>query len=420
MEFKNYFFKLNCRILAFMLIMQSSNCKIFGMEDPTNNLNLMSKVKNYFKNQESEAGTGKVRKINFPGDIATSNFNKLHFILSDGKIINSKDVINTKLKDYRLIKFYNMPAFLAENKDKFEIPGAPTGNLTIKIILNFYLDIKSKANKKWQQLDNDSHFNEKMQEFNKKISYDNKKLLEIKAEHLAQRTGIDYNSAKYSIVHMEVVDYAMESDGFFDFLFSDRLFDYTDAKLLEQKADNFAKLLNQIINLAINNPDKIRESNTFVMAIDNRNFLDKNCENYSSSDLLSLSKIENQGAWCDFKYIPDLENAPCAKNFDKNIDYFIDIFKTACSDEKNVNYEKLKQYLEGDRVPLKYIPDVVDNIKIYLECNIDEKKIIGIIADKQKISLNDQKLLDEISEIIIERRKQISKSKKQTKKCTIF
>jgi hypothetical protein len=152
------------------------------------------------------------------------------------------------------------------------------------------------------------------------------------------------------------------------------VFNYIDAKLFEQKSDNFAKLLNQIINLAINNPDKIRESNIFVMAIDNRNFLDKNCENYSSSDLRSLSKIENQGAWCDLKYIPDLENAPCAKNCDENIDYFIDIFKTACSDKKNVNYEKLKQYLEGDRVPLKYIPDVVDNIKIYLEYNIDEKK----------------------------------------------
>lgn len=182
--------------------------------------------------------------------------------------------------------------------------------------------------------------------------------------------------------------------------------DMSAAHLRLERAINYASLLRQMMHFMNQEAQKVMDSNVFATAVDCRNFIDtsalkgsKDCQ--SAVDLMATP---NQGAWCDFKYIPELENAPRAKDYrtkdGRRIEYLIDIFKAACAGGDKVNFDELKRYADGTKLPIGYrtvCTNPTELIKKSIKNNIPHESIVAMI-ECMDASLSREEILKIIEE----------------------
>ena len=197
------------------------------------------------------------------------------------------------------------------------------------------------------------------------------------------------------------------------------LFNAYRAKNKQEREYNFTMLLHKIIHFMTGEEDKVRNSNLFVMALDLRNLCDTH-KLEEEKDYQIIQKLNNdkrlvsQGGWCDFKYVPDLKNAPRAIeiNGGKTINNLIDIFKIACKN-KNVDYNKLRQYISGDVIPLALNPDITGTIEGFLKNNLPDETIVTVIMSMPNLKLKaDPAVRSELLQLVKEQREALSASGK--------
>lgn len=117
-----------------------------------------------------------------------------------------------------------------------------------------------------------------------------------------------------------------------------------------EKTKNYATLLYGVWNMLQNNPEKVKNSNVLVTAVDKRNF-------YAIFRYNALRR--DDGAWCNFVNIGNLKCAPLAKDFEKGtlIDTYLDIYNRIMTD-KQLDINKMQTFLNtGSFGPGKSLPD---------------------------------------------------------------
>ena len=117
-----------------------------------------------------------------------------------------------------------------------------------------------------------------------------------------------------------------------------------------EKTKNYATLLYGVWNMLQNNPEKVKNSNVLVTAVDKRNF-------YAIFRYNALRR--DDGAWCNFVKIGNLKCAPLAKDFEKGtlIDTYLDIYNRIMTD-KQLDLNKMQTFLNtGSFGPKKSLPD---------------------------------------------------------------
>lgn len=182
--------------------------------------------------------------------------------------------------------------------------------------------------------------------------------------------------------------------------------DMSAAHLRLERAINYASLLRQMMHFMNQEAQKVMDSNVFATAVDCRNFIDTSAlkESKDCQSAVDLMATPNQGAWCDFKYIPELENAPRAKDYrtkdGRRIEYLIDIFKAACAGGDKVNFDELKRYADGTKLPTSFkviSTSIVDSIKDYMDLGVTTEKIIEVVRRKDS-SISREEILKIIEE----------------------
>ena len=190
-------------------------------------------------------------------------------------------------------------------------------------------------------------------------------------------------------------------------------------RLLEQKI-NFGILIRNIVHFMVREPGKVRDSNLFIMAMDYRNFYnERELKEKDHNEILALNeKTKNQEAWCDFRYVPSLKNAPRANEVEieskKPIENIIDIFQIVCkNDGKNVDYDKLRKYMNGDVIPLALNPDITGTIEGFLKNNLPDETIVTVIMSMPNLKLKaDPAVRSELLQLVKEQREVLSASGK--------
>lgn len=484
------FKKFTSLLISASLFLQASNPNVFADGDDPTDSTIIGAVKEHFKAQDKDFD-GSFKSITYPKDRIDGKSEESMFVLEDGKSKMLSTIIDPKhYKDYRMMKFYNIPALLTENKKVTSSHhGAPTGNIPLKLMVNMYLTGMKNANDILNSLKY-MGFEEKMvalsKEFNSRILTDPELMRNV--SELAGRIGASESDARqaYALLIIsenmakelaknadsqkrisENVKYALNKfwgnsivgvasstavGGTFggvgsavgmavgSVIFpgvgtavgwflgaalatalsivpayiiastsknakrraeeSDRKFikdihgsiDASVAHLSEERALNYASLLRQMMHFMNQEPAKVMDSNIFITAVDHRNFIDseslKKSKDYNSA--FKLMATPNQGAWCDFKYIPELENAPCAKDYrtkdGRCMRYLIDIFKAACTEGK-IDFDRLKHYADGSALPINLravSTSIVDSIKEYIELGATSEKIVEFVMRKDK------------------------------------
>ena len=492
MVFTNNFLKLNCSFMAFMMMLSMNNSLVSAM-DPVNN-KLMNQVKIAFEKSESKT-------ITFPYDQNITNFKEQKFVLpncefvfASGKFVEKEKFIDAKIKDRRLIKFYNMPMFLNETQ------GAKCArNAFIKMILDAYMDMRATVQKSFNDIakgfytedamkkiadkaSKDPEFKKKVQEIAEicdelisrdkfeldnilnsmnKLSKDienrhsnlselknkcnnveksiNSHAKELKNNNIIAGVGAiggagvallggpigwvlggglfianvvlgvknaDIEKERMEDLKRELRDLEVEQKDMKalikvnerDQKFAENQYrtkignfvDKFDARISMEKAFNFAMLIKNIVYFMVNKPNDVCDSNLFIMAMDYRNFYDKDKLKLvkDHNEIVDLRKdATNQEAWCDFRYVPDLKNAPRASeiNGGKTINNLIEIFRTvSTNDSKNVDYNKLKKYMDGTIMPLSLVPQIVEFVTDELEYNTPRDTIVSKALKKVK------------------------------------
>lgn len=491
--------KFTSLLISASLFLQTSNFRVFAGgdgPDPTADPKIVDAVKKHFNGQVKDI-SGEIKPITYPKA-------EEEIVLQGGHVQKLDAIIDPKrYKDHRVIKFYNIPALLAEDKTvTSQFYGSPTGNIPLKLMVEIYLDGEEECNKILERL-KDKKFKEKMvafsEEFVSKVQTNpsfKENVLELArrigtseeiaekacsqlfiTKHLADELAsnadelkdIKYRLAKtfktLAIPGIPIVGSAgvcaltvpmikagaavgtaifpgvgTVIGGFLGCavlvvmgtvtevtlgLAAKVADDYVEkidessmekaqgaiasykASMEEQKALNYASLLSQMMHFMIHEPNKVMNSNIFVTAVDHRSFV--NWEDLEKSgDYSSARKLDctpDQGAWCDFKYVPDLENAPRAKDYktedNRHIGYLIAIFRETCSPSGNkIDFNALKQYANGSRVPFMFISDAVGQIREYIEDGVPKEKIVERITNKYFKGSSDDLLRKEILQTI--------------------
>ena len=80
-----------------------------------------------------------------------------------------------------------------------------------------------------------------------------------------------------------------------------------------------------------------------------------------------------------------------------SIGYLIDVFRAAShSDGKKIDYHALKQYVDGTKLPSTYkvvSSSIVDKIRMYLELDIEEDKIVQLILKESDSQIKPEDIL---------------------------
>lgn len=492
-----------CFAMSLLTAINFSNLHVFagdGDEDPVQgNSNLIGKVKEHFGKQSLDTDGG-IMPVVFPqGRTQTKEIEQIKFVLPDGTPVKTTETINPKEhKDHRILRFYNIPALLTEDKSLVGTShGAPTGNIPIRLLVDMYLDGMAKCQEILEGLKVD--FGEEMKVLSEELlnSIEKDSALQRKIHELSDRMGVTYEQAQVayaslmvtesmakriitdiegrtkwyhnalnrlkrynfplavigsgglgasaSLVGIEVggligsalcpgvgtavgsvIGYAsalvisfvaggaigygslklMQSAAKRDKEVEKDIhsvIEFYDTHLLQERANNYAMLMRQILHFMNNEPQKVMDSNLFITAVDHRNFVDieklKAEKDYRTAE--QLSQTENQSSWCDFKYMPDLKNAPTARDYKtkdgRSIGYLIDVFRAAShSDGKKIDYHALKQYVDGTKLPSTYqvvSSSIVDKIRMYLELDIEEDKIVQLILKESDSQIKPEDIL---------------------------
>ena len=122
--------------------------------------------------------------------------------------------------------------------------------------------------------------------------------------------------------------------------------------LMEQRRDNGASLVKQIIGNFTNseNYNRLQNSNVLILAIDTRNFSVEN-----DVDAIACKDTRNDGAWCQFTTL-NLHGSPVGSEYTspqgRKIDFLIQLFRAVSRSNGEINYDALECYIDGNSLPL--------------------------------------------------------------------
>ncbi len=205
MKFYSNFFKLNYSVMAFILAFQVAQGNSLAMmtdwsrKDPVaGNETLLNNMKKHFNCQPKDTDNS-IMSITYPSN--SLSLEKGEFVLSNSKIKKFEDIIDPNdYKDHRMIKFYNIPALLEENKNGSNSKvGASNGNLTIKLMIDLYMQGMAKSQDVLEDLrDKNFNFRVRMAELSKKFDHDLQTDYNFKSKirDFANCIGTDFKTAK--------------------------------------------------------------------------------------------------------------------------------------------------------------------------------------------------------------------------------
>lgn len=328
------------------------------------------------------------------------------FVLQNGSVVDPNARIDpfddNFIQNHCMIKVYNIPALLEKNEKGFCFLG---------IILDLYLDGMIKIKSDLKNLKN----KELKQKFYE-LSEDLKENIQILADYL----GTDYQTAKLAYCEFMMSDVIKEYKFGLEFdkpdkFNKEKIIKYVKNKLLNERVYNYFTLLKYIkvcmdsYNIQCG-PKVTLASNLLIISVDNRNFLNDKIESEKNYELIcKLAGVINCGCFFEFKNYKDI-NAPYAKNYKtqdgRSIENLMHTFKVVFMSD--VDYQSLKNYVNGEKLPLKYDGIIIDTITANLKCNVPNDQIIGQVMEYVKRtykSVNEEETRKEIQNIIDELRK---------------